>query len=961
MSPRWSRGVARVRRALRRRRTSLAVVVAVGPGQERFLGDCLTSVRAQYRAPREVLVAPWGGSTVSGQAVRTLPAVATGNEARNAGAAAATADAVLFLDATETLRPEALSRLSGELGPGDGSVGTTEGLAGRLWRRGRVPRFDPRHGRFPHAALADPPGVPLDGRVSDGHERTWGTPFGFVPRAAPELDSLTALVADGVAARHVAAVAPAFLDDLEHADDQAVARLAAAIRARPARDLAEIPVETRLRLWLVGAGHRKAMSRLTADRWFDQGQFPTRVADGGVRAVLDVPGVTVPDEVLAVAPTLRVSLQRLVREARGLRATVYAVVPEVDYLAHPPAVTADLVHADSGARLPLTVEQHSDPGVTRWAGRAHQNHDAGALDVTLDPSALPQPGRWRLEISVEVAGLSLTGGVTEREERGSAGILPEGTDWGPDGLLVQHSPRRVPGDAPSRVLGHPSPGLPMVHAVELGEALVVRGTAPGPFTLALCLGDHRVPVSVVHDTDGFTATVPWTWTRWGRETALPSGTWHLQWDSPGHSGDLPVPAAFSEGTPTEELLPRHRVTVRRGLRDQLLVQLGPPLADDELGAWAQARLRAAYTASARPVDPGLVLFSSYAGTGVTDSPRAILDELLVRRPDLRCRWVVADHSVPAPPGTEPVLLRSRAWYDALAGAGLVVTNVEIDRFFRPRPGQRLLQTSHGYPSKAMGLALWRAKNFSPLRQQRQLADTAGTWSVLLTPTPEAAGYYRDQYLYDGPVLDRGYPRDDVLVGPGVPERRAAARAALGLADDDVAVLYAPTWRDEVATNYRSAPLVSHLDVAGLADALGERHVVLLRGHRFHDPPGSGRRVRDVSDHPEINELLLATDVAVLDYSSLRFDLALLGTPMLFLVPDLEEYAGEHRGFLHPFTDTTPGPLVASTDEVIALVRDLPALRAQWADALVAFNQRWNPHQDGHAAARVVTALLDGDG
>ena len=81
----------------------------------------------------------------------------------------------------------------------------------------------------------------------------------------------------------------------------------------------------------------------------------------------------------------------------------------------------------------------------------------------------------------------------------------------------------------------------------------------------------------------------------------------------------------------------------------------------------------------------------------------------------------------------------------------------------------------------------------------------------------------------------------------------------------------------------------HLDVDAAAAALGDSHVLLLRGHRFHDAGPSRPGVIDVTDHPEINELILASDVAVLDYSSLRFDYALTGRPMVFLVPDLADY------------------------------------------------------------------------
>jgi CDP-glycerol glycerophosphotransferase len=115
---------------------------------------------------------------------------------------------------------------------------------------------------------------------------------------------------------------------------------------------------------------------------------------------------------------------------------------------------------------------------------------------------------------------------------------------------------------------------------------------------------------------------------------------------------------------------------------------------------------------------------------------------------------------------------------------------------------------------------------------------------------------------------------------------------------------------------------------------------------------------DVTDHPEVNDLVLASDVAVLDYSSLRFDYAITGRPMVFLVPDLADYTAGVRGFLFPFEETAPGPLVSTTDEVVARVRDVGALAAAWSERVAAFDARFNPYQDGHAAERLLDAILD---
>jgi CDP-glycerol glycerophosphotransferase len=104
-------------------------------------------------------------------------------------------------------------------------------------------------------------------------------------------------------------------------------------------------------------------------------------------------------------------------------------------------------------------------------------------------------------------------------------------------------------------------------------------------------------------------------------------------------------------------------------------------------------------------------------------------------------------------------------------------------------------------------------------------------------------------------------------------------------------------------------------------------------------------------------LILAADVAVLDYSSLRFDFALTGRPMVFLVPDLDRYLGGVRGFLHDFPRSAPGPLVTSTADVVAELRDLRRLGAAHRDDLARFNAEFNDRQDGHAAERVVHAFF----
>ena len=69
---------------------------------------------------------------------------------------------------------------------------------------------------------------------------------------------------------------------------------------------------------------------------------------------------------------------------------------------------------------------------------------------------------------------------------------------------------------------------------------------------------------------------------------------------------------------------------------------------------------------------------------------------------------------------------------------------------------------------------------------------------------------------------------------------------------------------------------------------------------------------------QMQDLLAAADVLITDYSSVMFDYAVLQRPMIFYVPDLEQYRDHLRGFYFDFEQEAPGPLVRTTAEVIDL-------------------------------------------
>ena len=351
---------------------------------------------------------------------------------------------------------------------------------------------------------------------------------------------------------------------------------------------------------------------------------------------------------------------------------------------------------------------------------------------------------------------------------------------------------------------------------------------------------------------------------------------------------------------------------------------------------------------------GLVLFESWRGA-YADNPRAISETLHELRPAYRQVWVAHDGARAAlPPWATPVSPGSRAYLTALGRASHVVANTHMPGYFRKRRGSVYLQTWHGTPLKRLGFDIERPQLRTDPDYLAQMSKDAGKWDVLLSPNPFSTPIFRRAFGYDGRVLETGYPRNDALAGASAQATRAAVRASLGLGDHELAILYAPTWRDGI-------PFALRLDLDALGRRVAQEHRVLLRLHPKDAEAGAAAaahdRALDVSGHGDIRELYLAADVLVTDYSSAMFDFAVTRRPIVFFTYDLEEYRDVLRGFYFAFEETAPGPLAATTEAVAEALDDLGAVRSAYAARYAAFTERFCPLDDGRAAERVVEALF----
>lgn len=480
-------------------------------------------------------------------------------------------------------------------------------------------------------------------------------------------------------------------------------------------------------------------------------------------------------------------------------------------------------------------------------------------------------------------------------------------------------------------------GVPQVHQ----PGLALTGSGPTPASLELVGPRLRITGIVEATTEGWKGTLPLHASRWGSPALPPpSGTYRLLLGGRGVRRDERTTL------PEAQLVPdQFRLTIGLRKGSHTTITFSPPLTDEEVGASNQSRLEAHYRST--KVEPrAAVFFESFYGQNASCNPLALDRAIAQLRPDVTRYWAVADSSVDIPDGAIRVVEGSALWWEARAHARLIVVNDWLRNKFRKRKHQTVLQTWHGTMLKKLALSRSRVG----LRPALATLRERSRWDILLAQNDYAARIFRRAYAYFGAIWEEGYPRDDALLTADP----AAIRARLGIPAGVRVLLYAPTWRDDRPDH------VDHLDVSHFAEALGVGFVTLIRGHSRTLQPGTDLQaggVIDVTSYPDITDLFVTADALITDYSSVMFDFSVTGKPIFFFTPDLDRYQQVLRGFYFDLLPVAPGPVVQSADELVEMVRTTDAVLPEFAEKYAAWQKRFNPHDDGGAAQRVVTRLI----
>ncbi len=365
-----------------------------------------------------------------------------------------------------------------------------------------------------------------------------------------------------------------------------------------------------------------------------------------------------------------------------------------------------------------------------------------------------------------------------------------------------------------------------------------------------------------------------------------------------------------------------------------------------------------------PIKKNKIVMWTFEGMGGYGcSPKYIAQELLKRKAqgkhNIEIFWLLEDMDKEFPKEIRKVksTLWSRAYH--LSTARFWIANTRTFYGTKKRKETIYFQTWHGTVAlKPIGK--YRGEKLSQIaylvsEYDSKMINYALSGSKWCTKT------WPDGLIYDGSILEIGTPRCDILFS-GLEEKHIQLRKEYGLLDEAKILLYAPTFRGGSQSTVRNVDVeVVSLDFNRLIRVFekkfGGKWYIFLRLHpqlaaKMKKMPiaEESDRLIDVSQRPDMNEIIAASDAMITDYSTAIFEGFLTGIPGFIYADDLDEYVAD-RGKLMFTLDEIPFPTACTSDELIANILSFD--QGSYEKHVQEFIERVGIFEDGHASERVV--------
>ena len=287
-----------------------------------------------------------------------------------------------------------------------------------------------------------------------------------------------------------------------------------------------------------------------------------------------------------------------------------------------------------------------------------------------------------------------------------------------------------------------------------------------------------------------------------------------------------------------------------------------------------------------------VLCCNFFGKGYGDNAKYIAEELLK---DKQHKYVIywicngKEEMQSLPQDIIPVKKYSLMYFYKIATAKYWIFNERTPVYYRKRNKQVYIQTWHGslaFKKIEYDVADSLDKNYI----KNAPRDTKET-DLMISNCNFCSNMYRRAFKYGGKILECGSPRNDILINTKYSTARKKVEEKLSLQHNSIVVLYAPTFR----SNYDNNPY--DIDFEKVKEALEKKYNkkvdVIIRMHpglkNYKQLIKSSDKCIDATAYPDIQELILASNILVTDYSSTMFEAMISDKPVILYTKDISDY------------------------------------------------------------------------
>lgn len=315
-------------------------------------------------------------------------------------------------------------------------------------------------------------------------------------------------------------------------------------------------------------------------------------------------------------------------------------------------------------------------------------------------------------------------------------------------------------------------------------------------------------------------------------------------------------------------------------------------------------------------DRKLILINSFGGKKYDDSPRVLYEAMLKdsRFKDYKIFWAFHEPSRYNLPNM--VKVDTFAYFKIALKARCWITNSGIERGLEFKNKNTFyLNTWHGSPIKKIGSDI--------MLENKSFRSKGGNSVDIMTSQSEFEAEIFSR-VFQIPIknfLMCGLPRNDILFNY-TNEQKKEIKERLGLPAEKIIILYAPTFREYDRDKNKNCVLIPPVDIDKWQRKLGDSFCLLFRAHYEVGKMmniENNRFVRNVTEHPSLNELMIVSDILVSDYSSIFFDFSIMDKVMLHFTYDYDKYE-EHRGMYFDIRNLLNGS--NCEDGIIQIIKNM---------------------------------------